>query len=99
MAAGHVVGAENVGDQCTPAMASDDFAQMCLETPGCYVLLGQGEGSEPITLHNSKYDFNDKVISVGVRFWLALAGVALGTGTSPRDQEAHAPAQDREESI
>ena len=43
---------------------------MLEETPGCYVLLGAGPGA---MVHNPHYDFNDQILTVGARYWAALA--------------------------
>ena len=53
------------------SMASEDFAFMLDEKPGCFVWLGNGEDSE--SLHNTKYDFNDNVISYGINYWIELS--------------------------
>jgi len=53
------------------SMASEDFAFMLDEKPGCFVWLGNGEDSE--SLHNTKYDFNDKSISYGINYWIELS--------------------------
>lgn len=54
-----------------PALTSEDFSFMLQERPGAYLWLGQGDGSvKPLApLHHPKYDFNDKIIPDGVRFY------------------------------
>ena len=54
-----------------PSMASEDFAFMLDEKPGCLVWLGNGENSE--SLHNTKYDFNDDIIPYGINYWIELS--------------------------
>ncbi len=64
-----------------PAMASEDFAFLLQEKPGCYVFLGNGDGEHrlsghglgPCMLHNASYDFNDALIPVGASYWVRLA--------------------------
>lgn len=64
-----------------PAMASEDFAFLLQEKPGCYVFLGNGDGEHrmaghglgPCMLHNASYDFNDSLIPVGASYWVRLA--------------------------
>ncbi|CAB3664821.1 M20 aminoacylase family protein [Achromobacter pestifer] len=64
-----------------PAMASEDFAFLLQEKPGCYVFLGNGDGEHrmaghglgPCMLHNASYDFNDALIPAGASYWVRLA--------------------------
>jgi hippurate hydrolase len=54
---------------------------LLLERPGCYFLIGNGDGSHrigghgagPCMLHNPSYDFNDKLIPLGGSMWVRLA--------------------------
>ena len=86
-----VVGVENVDTSVEPTMGAEDFSFMLLEKPGCYAFLGNGEGGHresghgagPCMLHNTSYDFNDSLLSVGSTYWVRLAerflpGLALG---------------------
>jgi amidohydrolase len=74
-----VVGAGSVLD-FEPTMGSEDFAYMLLHKPGCYVMVGNGEGVHreqghglgPCTLHNPSYDFNDELIPIGASYWVRL---------------------------
>lgn len=68
-----IVPSEQVNDDCTPILASEDFAFMLNEVPGAYMLLGNGNTA---SLHNAAYDFNDDVTPYGSAF---LVGAALGT--------------------
>ncbi|HRZ60272.1 MAG TPA: M20 aminoacylase family protein, partial [Rubrivivax sp.] len=64
---GEVVGPENVLE-FEPTMGSEDFSYFLQERPGCYFLIGNGDGSHrdgghglgPCMLHNPSYDFNDE---------------------------------------
>ena len=57
-----------------PNMTSEDFGFMLEERPGAYVLIGNTrDGAAAPALHHPKYDFNDDIISAGVRYWVALA--------------------------
>ena len=52
---------------------SEDFAWMLQARPGCYVILGNGEGEwHGCHVHNPGYDFNDDCIPVGAAFWVRL---------------------------
>lgn len=76
-----VAGDDRVEAQIEPPMTSEDFAFMLMERPGCYVLIGNGEGAHrghghdqgPCTLHNPHYDFNDELIPIGASYWARLA--------------------------
>lgn len=75
-----VVGAENVIGDSRPVMTSEDFGYMLQARPGAYLLLGNGEeGVGGCSLHNSAYDFNDEILSIGADFWVALTEMQLGS--------------------
>jgi hippurate hydrolase len=75
-----VVGAQNALD-FEPTMGSEDFSYYLLEKPGCYFLIGNGDGGHresghgmgPCMLHNPSYDFNDELIPLGGSLWVRLA--------------------------
>ena len=74
-----IVGADNVFE-FQPTMGSEDFAYMLLAKPGCYLVIGNGEGAHraaghglgPCMLHNPSYDFNDELIPLGATYWVRL---------------------------
>jgi len=76
-----VVGAENVDAEMEAPLSSEDFSFMLLAKPGCYALLGNGDGRHrdeghglgPCTLHNTSYDFNDNLLPIGATYWVKLA--------------------------
>ena len=78
--AADVVGPDNV-QVFEPTMGAEDFSFFLQKTPGCYFVLGNGEGDHrvgghglgPCTLHNPSYDFNDALIPVGASLWVRLA--------------------------
>jgi hippurate hydrolase len=80
-----VVGAERVDDKVEPTMGAEDFAFMLQRKPGCYVFIGNGEGTHragghglgPCQLHNASYDFNDNLLPIGASYWVRLAEMAL----------------------
>jgi len=82
-----VVGEQNVDANVEPTMGAEDFAFMLQEKPGCYVFLGNGEGSHresghglgPCNLHNPSYDFNDELLPIGATYWVRLAESYLRT--------------------
>jgi hippurate hydrolase len=71
--------AEAAGLQATPAprpaFTSEDFGFMLRQRPGAYLWLGQGGVERP--LHHPCYDFNDDALPHGVRWFCAVAEVAL----------------------
>jgi amidohydrolase len=79
------VGATAVDVNCAPLMTSEDFGVFAAEIPGCFSLLGNG--TEPVAggtpLHNSRYDFNDDILEVGVRYFLNVVAVALAPPSRP----------------
>ncbi len=74
-----LVGAERVIAQ-EPTMGAEDFSYMLMAKPGCYVFLGNGDGTHrdmghgggPCMLHNPSYDFNDALIPLGASYWVRL---------------------------
>ena len=75
-----MVGADNV-QEFEPTMGAEDFSYYLLDKPGCYFLIGNGDGEHragghglgPCTLHNPSYDFNDDLIPLGGSMWVRLA--------------------------
>lgn len=72
-------GPRNV-QQFEPTMGAEDFSFFLLEKPGCYFLIGNGEGEHRLsgygpgncTLHSPSYDFNDALIPLGGSMWVRL---------------------------
>jgi len=77
---GELVGAQNVGE-FEPTMGAEDFSYFLQEKPGCYFVIGNGDGTHrsaghgggPCMLHNPSYDFNDELIPLGGSMWVRLA--------------------------
>jgi amidohydrolase len=77
---GDVVGAGNVLP-FEPTMGSEDFSFFLQAKPGCYFMIGNGDGLHrshghglgPCTLHNPSYDFNDELIPLGATAWVRIA--------------------------
>jgi len=75
-----LVGTANVLE-FEPTMGAEDFSFFLQEKPGCYFLIGNGEGNHrlnghadgPCLLHNPSYDFNDELIPIGAAMWVRLA--------------------------
>jgi len=75
-----VVGPQQV-QEFEPTMGAEDFSYFLQEKPGCYFLIGNGDGTHregghglgPCTLHNPSYDFNDELLPLGTTLWVRLA--------------------------
>ena len=67
-AAREVVGEANLDPDVPPLMASEDFAYMLERVPGAYFFLGNGGAM----CHNTKFDFNDASLHVGVRMLVEI---------------------------
>ena len=75
-----VVGEANV-IEFEPTMGAEDFSFFLQRIPGCYVLIGNGDGSHresghgmgPCMLHNPSYDFNDELLPLGATLWVRVA--------------------------
>ena len=56
-----------------PMSFSEDFAHFTNAVPGCFLLLGNGEGGpQGQPLHAADYDFNDALLPIGRDFWVQL---------------------------
>lgn len=64
-----------------PLQASDDFAFMLDTVPGCYFIVGNGDGTPGngpgCMVHNTGYDFNDAILPSTASYWVALAQAYL----------------------
>lgn len=77
---GGLVGAHHV-KEFDPTMGAEDFSYFLQKKPGCYFLIGNGDGGHrpgghgegPCMLHNPSYDFNDALIPLGGTMWVRLA--------------------------
>lgn len=77
-----IFGDTNVDTNVDPSMGGEDFGAMLLNTPGCYIWIGQGEPDDADSnhnhgLHTPRYDFNDDIIPIGVEYWVRLVEQAL----------------------
>ncbi len=69
-----VFGPERVIREIAPITASEDFAFMLQQVPGCYFYVGNGTEGEPgaCAVHNPGYDFNDAILAPAATFWVRL---------------------------
>ena len=85
---GQVVEAHNVVE-FEPTMGAEDFSFFLQQKPGCYFMVGNGDGKHragghgmgPCMLHNPSYDFNDELIPLGATVWVRLAEAWLAEQT------------------
>jgi hippurate hydrolase len=70
-------GPDRVHGALPPSMGAEDFAFMAERVPACYAWLGNGPATGGCTLHNPRFDFNDEIIPLGVRYWVRLVESAL----------------------
>ena len=78
--AAEVAGKDNVLE-FEATMGAEDFSYFLQAKPGCYFLIGNGDGAHrtlghgegPCMLHNPSYDFNDDLIPLGATMWVRLA--------------------------
>ncbi|MDY7577655.1 M20 aminoacylase family protein [Herbaspirillum sp. RTI4] len=76
-----LVGADKVDADIEAPLSAEDFSFMLQEKPGCYALIGNGDGGHrdhghglgPCMLHNTSYDFNDDLLPIGASYWVKLA--------------------------
>ena len=73
-AATAVVGEERVDANTPPMMISEDFGRFLQVIPGAFVFVGNGAIDTPggVPLHNSRYDFNDQIVSVGAHYFAEI---------------------------
>ena len=77
---GGLAGTQNVLE-FRPTMGAEDFSYFLQAKPGCYFLMGNGDGDHregghglgPCMLHNPSYDFNDALIPLGGTAWVRIA--------------------------
>lgn len=70
-----VAGSDKVDDDRPPVMGAEDFSYMLKERPGAFIFIGNGDSA---SLHHPEYDFDDRAINHGCRYWLTLVEHALG---------------------
>ncbi|ODN65165.1 amidohydrolase [Burkholderia cenocepacia] len=71
------VGEANLIDGMVPLTGSEDFAFLLEKRPGCYLIIGNGDGEGGCMVHNPGYDFNDAALPTGASYWVKLAEAFL----------------------
>jgi hippurate hydrolase len=72
-----LVGEDRVRTDIAPGTGSEDFSFMLEEVPGCYLLLGNGDGRDARPVHNPGYDFNDDAAVYGASFFASVVEQVL----------------------
>ena len=67
--AGSVAGEANSEAAMPPLMIGEDFASFLHERPGAFAFIGNGDTAG---LHHPAYDFDDRAIPAGIRYWVGL---------------------------
>ncbi|MEP6557543.1 MAG: M20 aminoacylase family protein [Burkholderiales bacterium] len=76
-----LVGIERVIAPFGPVTGSEDFAYYLEQKPGCFLRVGNGEDCP--MLHNAKYDFDDRNLTVGAAYWTRLVERYLDEASVP----------------
>ena len=76
------LGEHNVIRDLEPLTGSEDFAYWLEQVPGCYFIVGNGDGDGGCMVHNPGYDFNDQALPLAASFWVRLVEHWLGPATA-----------------
>ena len=69
-----LLGEDKCNGDIDPRPFSEDFSIMSENTPGCFVLMGNGTSdSYGRPLHSADYDFNDELLVKGSSYWVELS--------------------------
>lgn len=66
------LGEDRLIDDLQPFTGSEDFAWFLRRVPGCYLIIGNGDGEGSCMVHNPGYDFNDDILTTGAGYWVRL---------------------------
>ena len=69
-----IFGADEVSMEAPKLMGSEDFAFFIQDKPGTYCFIGNGD--TPM-VHNPDYQFDDRNLSIGAAYWVALTQAFL----------------------
>ena len=67
-----LLGPEKCQLKVPPVTGSEDFAFMLEKVPGCYLMIGNGDGDDSRMCHHPGYNFNDANMGVGPAYWALL---------------------------
>jgi hippurate hydrolase len=66
------VGSADAVTDFAPSLGCEDFAYMVRTAGGAYAWVGAGEAGPGESLHGDRYDFNDAIVPVVLRYWVNL---------------------------
>lgn len=74
-----VLGKQNVRTNELPSMAAEDFSLLLKKWPGCFFWMGGGSGdaSDKISLHDSRFDFDDTTLVSAAQVFVRIAQIEL----------------------
>ena len=72
--ASELLGTDRVSMEGELYMGSEDFAFFTQQKPGTYCIIGNGDTS---MVHTPTYEFNDRNLSIGCAYWIALSQAFL----------------------
>ena len=64
-----IAGPGNADPAMAPLMIGEDFARFLEKKPGAFAFIGNGDTAG---LHHPAYDFDDRAIPAGIRYWVGL---------------------------
>ncbi len=67
-----IAGPGNADPAMAPLMIGEDFARFLEKKPGAFSFIGNGDTAG---LHHPAYDFDDRAIPAGIRYWVGLVEV------------------------
>ncbi len=79
-AARNIVPEEQIILNAPKCSASEDFARILEQVPGCYFILGGGRKedlSQEFPMHHSCYDYNDDILSLGAELFAEIIRTRL----------------------
>ncbi|MCM0650903.1 M20 family metallopeptidase [Clostridium swellfunianum] len=68
-----VLGKENVLMLTNPYMTAEDFAYYLQKVPGCMFFIGTRDDENKFPLHHEKFNFDERVLGIGVKLLTASA--------------------------
>ena len=78
-AARSILGHNRVDTHFRPSMGSEDFSSMLEHRPGAYAWIGAGPLKPNAGLHQSSFNFNDRLLEIGAAYYTAIVAEELGS--------------------
>jgi amidohydrolase len=74
-----VVGEAATTSDGLPIAGGEDFAYLAQAVPGAFFFVGTGDGESTPGCHHPDFDFDDRIIPIGVEMFLGLVDDRVGT--------------------